>query len=285
MTSYESVLAQYEKNKNAASGNASKVSQEDRLKKYFTTILDKGKRSGEKRVRLLPTKNGETPFVEVKFHYIQVDGKWLKLYDPSQENGADGRPKRSPLNEVRDQLLMTGIDTDREIAKSYRACTFYIVKLIDRENEQDGPKFWRFKHNNKSEGNFDKIFPIYKNKGDITDPIKGRDLILSLSLTKSGNGKEYTTINSVIPEDVTPLHADPKVAQEWIDDDLTWSDVYAKRGEDYLDMVAKGETPRWDTNSNGWKSDNTSTGESSVGGNVVVEDPQADEDVDTDLPF
>ena len=45
-----------------------------------------------------------------------------------------------------------------------------MVKLIDRDNEQDGVKFWRFKHNTKSEGVLDKIFPIFKNKGDITDP-------------------------------------------------------------------------------------------------------------------
>ncbi len=60
--------------------------------------------------------------------------------------------------------------------QKYKPRKFYIVKVIDRDNEQDGPKFWRFKHNYKQEGIFDKIIPIYKAKGDVADAEKGRDL-------------------------------------------------------------------------------------------------------------
>ena len=97
MGTFESVQEQYEKNKNAASGNRF-ANQEERVKKYFVTILPQGKTSGEKRIRILPTPDGSSPFVEVYFHELQVDGKWLKLYDPKQEG------KRSPLNEVKDSL-------------------------------------------------------------------------------------------------------------------------------------------------------------------------------------
>ena len=38
MSTFDAVLAQYEKNKNATSGNANRVSSEDRMKKYFTTV-------------------------------------------------------------------------------------------------------------------------------------------------------------------------------------------------------------------------------------------------------
>jgi hypothetical protein len=167
MSTFDSVLAQY--NKNATSGNQNRVSQEDRLKKYFTTLLPKGARSGEKRIRIIPTTDGSSPFKEVYFHEVQVDGNWVKLYDPKQEG------KRSPLNEVYDALMMTGLESDKVLARQYRARKFYIVKVIDRENEQDGPKFWRFKHNSKQEGILDKIFPLFKNKGDITDANSGRD--------------------------------------------------------------------------------------------------------------
>ena len=61
---------------------------------------------------------------------------------------------------------------------------FYIVKVIDRDNEQDGVKFWRFKHNYKQEGVLDKILPIWKAKGDVTDAEKGRDLIIELTKAK-----------------------------------------------------------------------------------------------------
>lgn len=280
MSVLDSVLAQYEKNKQSAIGNSSKVSQEERMKKYFTTVLPKGQRTAEKRIRILPTKDGSSPFVEIKFHEIQVDGKWVKLYDPAQEG------KRSPINEIAEGLMISGSESDKELARNYRSRKFYIVKVIDRENEQDGVKFWRFKHNSKSEGILDKIVPIMRNKGDITDVEKGRDLILSLSLTKSGNGKEYTTINSIIPEDSGPLSTNQDQLNEWVNDDLVWSDVYSKKGEDYLLIVAKGEVPRWNSELKKFVSD--SSGESVIG-NVTptsIVDPQEDEEAnDSELPF
>lgn len=280
MGTFEAVQAQYEKNKNAASGSKF-ASQEERMKKYFTTILPKGSEGEERRVRILPTKDGSSPFSEVFFHEIQVDGKWVKLFDPKQDG------KRSPLNEVRENLEATGIESDKEIAKNYRSRKFFVVKLIDRDHEQDGPKFWRFKNNSKAEGVFDKIFPIWKNKGDITDPVKGRDLTLSLALTTSGNGKVYTTINSIIPEDPSPLHTDPEIAKKWIEDTLVWSDVYSKKPEEYLEMVANGGTPKWDPNTKKWVSG--STAEETIGGSAPADlpDPQADEEPESedDLPF
>jgi hypothetical protein len=284
MSTFDAVLKQYEKSKQATGGNANRVSQEDRMKKYFTTVLPKGSRGEERRIRILPTKDGGSPFVEVYFHEVQVDGQWLKLYDPKQEG------KRSPLNEVYQSLMETGVESDRELARQYRSRKFYIVKVIDRDHEEDGVKFWRFKHNAKSEGVLDKIFPIFKNKGDITDINKGRDLILSLGLTKAGTGKEYTTINSVIPEDVTPLHENESKTNEWVNDELVWSDVYSKKGEDYLDLVANGEVPKWSTDSNKWISASQlqSTSEETIASpkkSTPVVDPQGDDDVDEDLPF
>ena len=183
--------------------------------------------------------------------------------------------------------MQTGVESDRELAKTYRSRKFYIVKVIDRDHEQDGVKFWRFKHNAKGDGVIDKIFPIFRNKGDITDPTKGRDLILSLALTKAGNGKEYTAINSILNEDPGPLHENAETAQAWIDDPMTWSDVYSKKGEDYLELVAKGETPKWDANLSKWvpyvaNSEETIAAPKS---SAPVADPQEDDDVDTELPF
>jgi hypothetical protein len=281
MSTFDAVLAQYEKNKNAASGN--KVSQEDRLKKYFTTLLPKGARSGEKRIRILPTKDGSSPFAEAYFHEIQVDGNWVKLYDPKQEG------KRSPLNEVYEGLMMTGVESDKVLARQYRARKFYIVKVVDRDNEQDGVKFWRFKHNSKGDGVLDKIFPLFKNKGDITDLEKGRDLIITLGLTKSGNGREYTTITSIIPEDQSPLHADKETGQAWVNDELTWSDVYSKKPEEYLEMIAKGEVPKWDSETKKWISgstEETTLMSPPVSTTKVPDyDPQENDSEDDDLPF
>ncbi len=279
MSTLNAVLQQYEKNNKAASGNSNKIPQEERLQKYFAPILPKGVTSGEKKIRILPTANGESPFVEVFFHEVLVDGNWLKLYDPKQEG------KRSPLNEVYDALMMSGLESDKILARDYRARKFFIVKVIDRENESHGVKFWRFKNNYKNEGVFDKLLPLFKNKGDITDINQGRDLIITLGVTKSGNGKDYTTITSIIPDDATPLHTDSVISNSWVNDELTWEDVYSKKPEEYLEMVAKGEVPKWDSVNKKFVS---SSDENII--NTVQHEPILDlqEDIisdDDDLPF
>jgi len=278
--SLDAILSQYEKNTQpAASGN--QMSSEDRLKRYFTTILPKGASNGQKRIRILPTTDGTSPFKEVEFHEIQVDGKWMKLYDPSQDG------ESSPLNEVRKTLLATGSEDDKKLARNYRARKFYIVKVIDRENEADGPKFWRFKHNYKGDGPLDKIIPIIRSKGDITDTQEGRDLIISLSLNKAPNGREYTSINSIIQEDKSPLHTDSEVVSEWVSHPDTWRDVYSIKPQEYLQLVALGETPVWSKESSKFVSQNEE--ESDFGGDitpkVAVEDPQLTQEADDDLPF
>lgn len=294
MSISNSVLAQYEKSKsNSTGGNEKRMSEEDRMKRYFTTFLPKGTKSGEKRIRIIPTEDGSTPFKEIFFHEMKVGENQMKLYDPAQDG------KRSPLNEVHEGLKMTGDPTDKELAKNYRSKKFYIVKVIDRDHEEDGPKFWRFKHNFKNDGIFDKIVPLFKNKGDITDKNEGRDLIITLSVIKGNNGNEYTSVTSIIPEDKSPLHEDESVASNWMSGELKWEDVYSVKPEEYLLLVAEGKTPKYDTNFNKWvaKEDDTDEGSYDMGAsneggsesndstsNQTV-DPQSGSEADDDLPF
>lgn len=279
MSTKNAVLEQYEKNKKASGGDGIKMTQEERFKQYFTTILDKGVTSDERRIRILPTSDGSSPFVPVFYHEIQVAGKWEKLFDPKQDG------KRSPLNEVYDSLMETGLETDRDLAYTYRARKFWVVKVIDRDHEDHGVKFWRFKNNGKQDGIFDKIAPIYKSRGEIDDPLIGRDLILTLNLAKSGNGKEYTTITSIIPDDKGPLHEDPKITEEWLSFSKTWNDVYAKRPEEYLEIVASGEEPKWSADKGGWVSTSVDEEDLTKSSKVVIEDPQTNDEPSDDLPF
>ncbi len=279
----DSVLAQYEKNSNPTGNSTPRMSEEDRLKRYFTTLLGKNEKSGQKRVRILPTKDGSSPFVEVWYHEVLIDGKWQKLYDPGKNDG-----ERSPLNEVYDELISTGKESDKKLASEYRSRLFYIVKLVDRDNEQDGPKFWRFKHNYKQEGILDKILPIWKAKGNVTDAENGRDLIIELSKAKTPQGKEYTVVQTIMYDDPAPLHTDKKQMDEWVKDETTWNDVYAKKPVEYLDAIANGQTPIW--NSELKKYVYGEDAEISLGGNqkekeVEIIDPQANAEVDEELPF
>lgn len=288
----DAVLQQYESNKIEPKGNSNRMSQDERLKKYFTTILQKGEREGQKRVRILPTADGTSPFKEVWFHECQVGGRWMKIYDPGKNEG-----KRSPLNEVNEALMMTGSEQDKVLARQYKSRKFYIVKVIDQDKPEDGVKFWRFKHNYKGDGILDKIIPIWKNKGDVTDPAVGRDLILSLSLVKAPNGKEYTNVASIMYDDPTPISTDAAQQSEWTDNVMTWEDVYAKKPEEYLEAIAQGHEPRWSSDAGKYVygdgeniveisgGTSTTTKVETTPTQVKIEDTQVNDKVDEDLPF
>jgi hypothetical protein len=277
--SLDAVLAQYEISKQGSS-STSKMSQDERMKKYFAAILKDNEKQGQKKLRILPTKDGTSPFKEVWYHEIQVDGKWQKFYDPGKNDN-----ERSPLNEVHEELMSTGKDSDKELAKQYKARKFYIVKVIDRDNEQDGVKFWRFKHNYKNEGILDKIIPIWRNKGDITDSEKGRDIILELTKAKTPKGATYTVIQTIMHDDPTPVHDNKETMESWLSDELTWQDVYSKKPEEYLEAIARGETPRWDSDAGKYVYGNSTEETVSFGGSKSVKDPQEDAEPDSDMPF
>ena len=277
--SLDAVLAQYEKASQGGSSNTSKMSQDERMKKYFAAILKDTEKQGQKRLRILPTKDGSSPFKEVWYHEVQIDGKWNKIYDPGKNDN-----ERSPLTEVYEELMATGKETDKKLATQYKPRKFYIVKVVDRDNEQDGVKFWRFKHNYKNEGILDKIIPIWRAKGDITDPDKGRDIILELTKAKTPKGATYTVIQTIMYDDPTPVHEDSETAKSWIEDELTWSDVYSKKPEDYLEAIARGETPRWDSDAGKYVYGNSTEETMSMGG-TSYSDPQSESDPDDDMPF
>jgi hypothetical protein len=287
-SSLDAVLAQYEQAQKNSSGGENRMSSEERMKKYFALILDEKSNSGTRRIRILPTKDGSSPFKEAWYHEIQVGGKWQKFYDPGKNDN-----ERSPLNEVYEELMSTGKESDKELAKQYKSRKFYIVKVIDRDHEEDGVKFWRFKHNYKNEGILDKIIPIWRNKGDITDPEKGRDLIIELTKQKTPKGAAYTTVSTIMYEDAAPIHEDKTVLKEWVEDEMTWLDVYSKKPVEYLEAIARGEVPRWDSDKGGYVYSNDEEGTQSFGGSSTTSasstpsysDPQANSEPDEDLPF
>lgn len=280
--SLDAVLAQYEKAKQGSTSSTSKFTQEERMKKYFAAILQDKETQGQRRLRILPTTDGSSPFKEVWYHEIQVDGKFQKFYDPGKNDN-----ERSPLTEVYEELRSTGTEADKKLSSNYLSRKFYIVKVIDRDNEDDGVKFWRFKSNYKNEGIYDKIIPIYRNKGDIADPEKGRDLILELTKAKTPKGAIYTVIQTVMYDDAAPIHEDSKLAESWVNDELTWEDVYSKKPVEYLEAIARGETPKWNSDKGGYDYGNSDEGEISFGGSKPSApiDTQSDAEPDDDMPF
>ena len=228
----DSILKQYEENSTSSSSGKSYD-----LKNYFTVRLADGEKSGSKRIRILPAPNGGSPFVEVYIHKLQINGVWKKFICLNHMFEKD-----CPFCEAREALLATGKAEDKELAKNYGSRRAYVLKVIDRDAEEEGVKFWRFNHDYRNEGIFDKIIGIFKNKKDITDVTTGRDLTIEMSR----NQKNNTIINAIIPEDAEPLSADAELAALWLADARTWEDVYAVKNYEYLEIVVKGGEPVWD---------------------------------------
>jgi hypothetical protein len=203
------------------------------------------------------------------------------LYDPAQDGD------KSPLNEVAEALKMTGSEENRKLAGQYRARKFYILRVIDRDNEQDGVKFWRIKHSLKNDGAYNKIMDIVKAKNeDISDPVNGRDLTITLSVLKNPMGGEYTAITSVIPDDKSPISANEEQKTLWLSNPMTWREAYSIKPVEYLQGVAEGYSPRWNNDTKKWVyGEEAEMLLSSNGSSAPVVDPQQDDVEDEDLPF
>ena len=288
MSSLDAVLAQYEKNKQPVGSSKPQMTSEERMKQYLSLMLPKGTKSGEKTIRIIPTTDGTSPFKEVYFHNTQVQGRWQKLYDPGKDDAGKPSGERSPLNEVEEALRLAGDAQSKELARSYRSQKFYIVKVIDRDNEEDGVKFWRFKHNWRGDGPIDKIIPIWQKKGDVTDINEGRDLTLMLqSVPLPGGRGEYTTVSTVMYEDPSVLSTDETKTKEWSEDERTWRDVYSQKPIEYLEAIAKGLDPVWDSELKKYVYDDPNATAKTTNTTTIgtTTDPQANDPADQDLPF
>ncbi len=73
-----------------------------------------------------------------------------------------------------------------------------------------------------------------------------------------------------------------------VNDELTWEDVYSKKPVEYLEALARGESPKWSTEKGGYVYGNDEDSESSFGGSgkpSAPVDPQANDDADDEMPF
>jgi hypothetical protein len=239
----DAMLAQYANNTKPKPTSNSTVYSE---KNYFNAILPDGVDTLTKTVRILPTSDGTTPLVEIYGHQAVIEGKKRTLICPKETKGTD-----CPFCEARQELLATGIEANKELAKKYSARKMYVVKLIDRDDEAHGPKFWRFNHDYRKQGIFDKIFAALqalKKDKDITNPQTGRDL----SITIARDQNNFAFVQGVVPMDSEPLHVDAKVAENWLADTKTWENVYSVKPYEYLEIIVKGGTPFFDKDNKKW---------------------------------
>tara|TARA_R110000772_G_scaffold71651_9_gene156911 strand:- start:14862 stop:15809 length:948 start_codon:yes stop_codon:yes gene_type:complete len=218
------------------------------LSNYFSTFLQPNENSVTKEIRILPPKEGQNVFWDVLWgHKAQVDGAWKTFPCLKHEEDTD-----CPFCEANQALRASGKEADKELAKKYSARKMYILKVVERGNEKEGVKFWRFNHAWDGGGTLDKIMGAVKAvKHDITDPKSGRDLILNIAR----NQFKVPIVQSVAyPLESTPLSEDDNEASVWANDTRTWRDVYSLRDYNYLKIVVSGEVPAWSKENDKWVS-------------------------------
>jgi len=234
MTKFEEMMKSYADSHKQNTAVTAKVYDE---KNYFSTNIPKSEREADKTIRILPQDgNFWTVF---HGHKKQLpDGTWKTFPCLKHEEGKD-----CPFCEAREALLATGKESDKKLAKEYSVRKMYILKVIERGNEKDGVKFWRFNHAYDKAGTLDKIMGAIKiAKHDVTDPETGRDLVVNITRNQFNVPVVLSVNNSL---EVSKLSEDANQAAIWLSDTRTWRDVYAIKNYDYLEIVVRGHTPVW----------------------------------------
>lgn len=239
---FEEMMQQYQDSHKI--GGTKKSDNKYDLKNYFNTGLPKGVDELKKKIRILPPEEGKkTSFGVMYGHTKKINGEWKTFPCLKHEKNEE-----CPFCQAREALLAGGTEEEKELAKEYSARKFYIVKVIDRDHEEDGVKFWRIKHNYKKDGSYDKIMDAIINaEHDITDAETGRDLNITIKRNATGSAVTILGANST-----SVLTSDEEKLSKWTSDTRTWEDVYSLRNYDYLAIIVKGETPVWDKEDGRW---------------------------------
>ena len=241
-------------------------------KNYLDLKLQKDETSKTIKVRLLPSSPTDgNVFFAIRTHSMKVDTEIAKsgfksficLVDP--HIGKERCPICAKSKELFEKANKERSEGNEALSKTYykEACSLkskitYIVRVIDREHEDEGVKFWRFNENSLGEGVYDKLMNLYKirkkeyedaGRGsyNIFDLYNGKDININITKTLIPDGrggmKEKTALNITDASIESPLSKDVEKANEWINDPKTWKDVYSNKTEEYLQLVVDGKIP------------------------------------------
>jgi hypothetical protein len=218
------------------------------VKNYLNVKLNSKESSKKLNIRILNlTPDSETPFAEIHTHYLPskkssfVCGKLTK-------NTPEGAEKNCPFCDIREEAKKAQIGAGKEewnklkeIYNQNAPTLNYVVRLIDRDDEAFGIKFWKF-----GQSVYDDIYEIYQNnKADginIFDNDNGKDLIVTIK--KKENKDKISNISAANRQ--TPINEDEDVKNSLITDTKVWSDVYGIKPYEYLELVIDGKEPFFD---------------------------------------
>jgi hypothetical protein len=242
-------------------------------KNYLDLKLKEHEATKTVKVRFLPISSTDgTVFFSIITHSLKVDKEVAKsgfktyvcLNDEKAESNEEC-PICKKSKELFDKAAQARKEGNEVLSKSLfkEACSLkkkktYIARVIDRDHEDEGVKYWRFNENTKGEGIYDKLSTLDKTRAaealedgeegySIFDLYKGKDIIITVGKSQMPDGhggmKDTTSYNITDSGNRKPLSKDVDKANAWLNDEKTWKDVYSLKGADYLELVVDGKVP------------------------------------------
>lgn len=156
--------------------------------------------AGTQQVRIVPYKHDrDNPFQELYFHYSLAKRTIISPITFGQPD---------PVQEMANRLKTTGDKEDYKLAKSLEPKRRTHIPIIVRGQENEGVKFWGI--NNEVYLQLLKTIadPDY---GDISDPVKGRDIVVEFEPAKGVGTYPKTSIR--IKPNASPLSDNRQIIQ------------------------------------------------------------------------
>lgn len=296
-------------------------------KNYFNEKPKKGEKKKVSKIRLLPINGTERyfkgfdnfkAFFSTHIHSLKVDKEisqsGFKKFICLNDEKLEGQFSHCPLCDKSREYYKKANEAETEpeqkafkkIGSDYRAKKTYIVRVIERGHEEDGVKFWRFNEHTGGTGIFDLLKELYDirnkesveqtgEKYNIFDLKNGRDIIVTSTYDTDSKKYSVSIADAGFP---TPISKDDEQIMEWINDEKIWTDVYAIKSPEYMQIIADGEIPIYDKTKKKWVSTTESesddedeettekTQEETTNDDVeeVTEETESNDIVD-DLPF
>lgn len=303
-------------------------------KNYLNIKLntEKGEKSKELKVRILPI-DGEssTPFKKIYVHSVRVPKEisptGYKSYiciEKTEGIDVEKYGHKCPFCELNREAYKKSVETtdpvDKERYKKLslamiakEAC---IIRLIDRNAEEDGPKFWKFNVKLDKTDPKNIIKSLYKSRleesredgeeENILDIYNGKDLKITISQSETrgddtdNKNKNKTSVTIIDYGKNKPLSNNEETIKKWVFDTKKWNDVFSIKPYDYLAIIINGGIPWYDRENNKWvskdefeqsKKENVNTIDSQIEKaekEYINESPVIDDILikdDDDLPF
>jgi hypothetical protein len=227
-------------------------------------------------IRLLPMdlKTGN-PFVKVHVHNVKVPKelapnsvKPYKTYiclSKTKDIDHDKFGTKCPFCEINSSAYNDSTKENdpvkkkelQDISIANKSKEAVIVRCIERGNEAEGVKFWKFNLRNDKKDPYHTIINLYnqrKAEGEkagrvenILDIYNGYDL--TVTITAGEPVPPPTITDAKYP---TPLSTDEEEMRKWIYDEKKWQDVFPCKTYEYLSLVSEMRIPWFDKNKGIW---------------------------------